>query len=76
MPRLDFICISLLYSSLACICMINSSGSIWDKINSAHSISLTLYMYLYTYTYIHTHNPLLPLPIWIGFHLILGTGKK
>lgn len=64
MPRLDFIHISPVYSSLACICMINSSGSIWGTINYTHNISLSVY------TYIHTH-----LSIWIGFHLILGTGK-
>lgn len=48
MPRLDFIRISPLYSSFACICMINSSGSIWDKINYSHSISLYIYIYLHT----------------------------
>lgn len=53
MPRLDFICISPLYSSLARICMTNNSGSMLDKINYVHSISLSVYTYIYTHTTPH-----------------------
>lgn len=73
MPMLDFMCISPLYSSLACICMINSSDSIWDKINHAHSTSL----YIFISVYMHTYTPPpTPPPHMDGFSFNSSTGKK